>query len=305
MSNQNTGSIGGLEIDFDSTNSRVKGWVTNSGTVPVLEDVSLAKEAMATSERIARDHDATRISLRALARRGLRIPYEEARISVNPGTDLVYLGRNDGRRMHPRKVTDEEDRILLEMISGLVVSSDPIQRVPEYEIEILRSFSNQDIDGIAEIFRLAYDRDKRLVMWYEPTRENIRAVMENSVVAVARDKNRIISLSVAEQATLPTSIGELELYEVSDLATREEYRRRGVQQACTYLAMKEILSNHPDIIYSESRACNIGATKSLLRVGFKYAGFLPQHVQIGGPRDIDDVKGDLEDFNVLYFPLRR
>lgn len=300
MSVKNIGSIGGVTPYFDSINYRIKGWVSTDGIVPVLDDDNLIEETMASCRKLGKRNVATRISLRALTRKGLQVGNEEARIPLNSKVDLVYLGKNENSRNNDRNVIEEEKRILSDLTSNVKISDNPMQRVSNYKIELLNDFDDRDFTDIRELFKTAYKRKGKIVMWYEPTKENIRKVLENSVVSVARNGEKIVSLSAAEKATLPTSIGNLEFYELSDAATLEGHERRGLLQACTHTSLNYIFSNHPDLVYSETRACKIGATKSLLRLGFRYAGFLPKHVKIGGSRDINGISNDLEDLNVLY-----
>lgn len=305
MSVKNIGSIGGITPYFDSINYRVKGWVSTDGIVPVLDDNNLIEETMASCRELGKRNGVTRISLRALTRKGLQVGNEEARIPLNSNVDLVYLGENENSRNNCRNVIEEEKRILSDLTSNVKISDNPMQRVSNYKIELLNDFDDRDLTDIRELFKTAYERNGKIVMWYEPTKENIRKVLENSVVSVARNSEKIVSLSAAEKATISTSMGNLGCYEVSDIATLRNHERQGLVQACTYTNLNYIFSNHPDLVYSESRACNIGATKSLLRIGFKYAGFLPKHVKIGGSRDVNGILGNIEDLNVLYKEVKK
>lgn len=268
--------------------------------MPVLCDDKLIEKTMANCREITEEKGATRISLRALARKGLEVRNEEARIPLNSNVDVIYVGANKNYRSNSRSVVEEEKRILTDLLSNTKLSSDPMERVSDYKVELLREFNERDLTDIKKLFEIAYERDGRIVMWYEPTKENISQVLKNSVVAVARNDEKIVSLTAAEKATIPTSIGDLDCYEMSDAATLKDIRRLGLLQACTYTTLNYIFSNHPDLVYSEARACNIGATKALLRIGFNYGGFLPKHVKIGGSRDVDGIQDDIEDLNVLY-----
>ena len=300
MSVKNIGSIGGITPYFDRINYRVKGWVSIDGIVPVLGSNNLIEKTMADCHELAKKNNATRISLRALTTKDLKVKNEEARIPISSELDLSYIGRNEVSRTNSQRVIQEERRILENLLSTTKLSEDPIKRVAGYKIETSNDFSERDLTDIKKLFETAYERNGRIVMWYKPSQENIRKVLKNSVVTVARNGEKIISLTAAEKATIPTSIGEMDWYEMSDAATLEKEKRFGLVQACTFKNMEYIFSNHPSAVYGEARACNIGATKSLLRLGFKYAGFLPKHVKIGGSRNVNGIRGDIEDLNVLY-----
>ena len=124
----------------------------------------------------------------------------------------MYIGKNSDSRRSNESVVEEEKRILTALLSNVELSENPLERVSRYEIELLREFDGRDIRDIKNLFKNTYNRDGRTVMWYEPTEKNIREVLRNSVVAVARNSGKIVSLSAAEKATIPTSKGNLELY---------------------------------------------------------------------------------------------
>lgn len=313
--NENVGSIGSLRPEYNALNSRVKGWVLRGSAIDIIyNDQTQIRETVDQSYETASNNGASRIMLRAIVESGRNIEEyhgirEEARIPLKgrySGLDLVYLGRNFEPRQTPRRILEQEEKILRDCIErGASARNDKdVRGAANYDIESLTEPNKQDVKDIRATMIQTYERNGRVIMWYEPSIENMTEILENSVTAVGRMDNKIVSVALAEEAELPTEMGNFRMYEVSDCATLKEHRRRGLNQACVNLLLKTILNNHADNINMEARACNIGINQSMINIGFLHAGFIQRHVFIGGDRDIY-FPGDLEDFNVLYYPIER
>jgi ribosomal protein S18 acetylase RimI-like enzyme len=297
----NVGSVGVPEIGYDPSNERVRGWITYEyGT-------SEFDRQLRESEEMMRDYGATRLTLRAVVPNNAEFysPFiQEASIPLRNSFEdknIVYIGHVENRR-NPDDVMEYEQHSLGRILN-ISPRTDALQRemLLGYEISILNP-QCQDAEEIAELLETAYTRNGRLIMWYDPTHENVFDVLQNSLTAVARCNDDIISVAVGEIGDpIETAYGQLRICEISDCATHPDYRGRGLSEACNEMLLAEL--NGMDVVYWETRAPWSPINRVVARCGGEYFGTLPLAVRIGGPRDPGFPNGDpeYEDLYVFAF----
>ncbi len=301
------GSIGTPDIKYDSLNNRVKGFAGEGDDLLVVENLPTARmlqDYVDVARDIAQQENATRITLRTITTepellQGIRGAEIEAAIPFRyNGTELsmVYLGRNDPSRLTPGILFQEQSDTYQQLIAR-----DPresrVQVSPEYVVERLEFPSARDVRDVITLMEEAYSRDGEVIMWYIPTVEDVRVVLNNSTTYVARHLGNIVSMCVAEQIS-PRIFGEaVNIYEVSDCATFPEHRRQGLLQACAQRVLDDI--SGADIIYNESRVAHTPIIRAMRNLGFEGSGILRNHVRIGGDRDLPETS-DIESLAVMY-----
>jgi len=311
MSNVTPSSIGGIGRPYyDRHNDRIKGFFTNTIRA---ENIEEAKAYLEEARRLRNLHNASRITVRMIVSTEMlplisQLMNVEALIPLEgrwDGYHIVYMAENSESRCTPRRILEEEERLLFNVLQTTRRKSgeEVMRRVREngYRIELLREVSPREIEEIVGIY------NEVLPSYTFPiTPESVRELISSptSLVAVARDFNdRIVSISIAEVARLETDLGLLTIAELSDEATLRSHRRRGLSQACILLLADELSRNGTDLIYEEARATHVGVNKATVSLGFRYAGRLIQHCVIGGDREID-FESIYEDLNVFYLPRR-
>lgn len=296
---------------YDDWNNRVKGFCS---TVIVREDRE-ATEFIKESRELKSKFSATRITLRMIASKGLKMRgmQEEARIQLGggwKGYEIIYLGENDPKRRSPSKVLISEDELLKRAIcrGDSRRISDVFQRVGEkgYKVSVESVRNPKDVVQIYNVYQEAFSESQGTIRYtFKLTEENVRGVLSTATTCVARDsEGRIVSVVLGEIAIISTNIGTLKLCEYSDEATLRDYRKCGLGQACLHVLVRELSEKTDDIIliYGEARAPHAGANVVPARVGFSYGGRLIQHCTIGGDKEIKEVTGPYEDLNVWYLP---
>lgn len=311
MNNEQKSSIGGIgrRPYYDRHNDRVKGFFDI-----VIRDgkEKEAYEYVGEARRLKEVSGATRITLRMIASKdsiGMisQLMNTEALIPLNKEWKdylILYLGENERERCTPPEVWKAEDMLLQQLLQNTQRrgKDEIFQRIRGngYRIEILdKNISGREIREVFEIYREAFPR-----YTFPLTRENIRGLITSpqTLVAVARDFNdKIVSISVAEIASVETDLGELTISELSDEATLRAHRGRGLSQACILSLIDELYRMGIGVIYEEARATHIGVNKAAIRLGFNYGGRLMQHCVIGGDKEVYS-QGKFEDLNVFYLP---
>ena len=302
------GSIGGTEIMYGHLNQRVKGFAGETEPMIVEGDFTARRlQGYIDQARfIAQAEDATRISVRTITTdmrllqdiRGAEI---EAVIPFTfDGVELfmTYLGRNDSRRLTPGILFQEQSDTYQQIISRSP-RTDQVEISSEYDLQCLSNPTNQDVNEAITLMGEAYSRNGELIMWYEPTFDNVKTVLQDSVTYVARHEGRIVSMAAAERADINIFGNPLIMYELSDCATLPEHRRQGLVQACTQGVMEDLHDAH--IIYNESRVAHTPIVRAMRNMGFVGDGILRNHVRIGGDRDLPEIS-DIESLAVMYIP---
>ena len=301
------GSIGDLGIKYDSLNNRVKGFAGEGEELLVVENLPTAQrlqDYVDTARDLARQESATRITLRTITTdpgllQGIRgaeieavIPfrYNETELS------MVYLGSNDSSRLTPGILFQAQSETYQQ-----IIARDPresrVQVSPEYLVERLGFPSDREVRDVITLMEEAYSRDGKVIMWYTPTVDVVRAVLNDSTTYVARHLGNIVSMCAAEQVS-PRIFGEpVKIYEVSDCATSSLHRGNGLIQACAQRVLDDI--GGADIIYNESRVAHTPIIRAMRNLGFVGNGILRNHVRIGGDRDLPETS-DIESLAVMY-----
>ena len=302
MEEEQPSSIGKLNKPFyDADNKRVKAFYTNS-----IESESQLEEMINDLRGMKEQHDADRITARFIVNDNVkREEGIEARIPLSNGLgnySLIYFGENTPQRQSAEEILTQEKTYVNTIKDKPTVGIEEALRRPEqtgYTVEILENPSQKDLKDIIDVYSSSFDS-----YTYELNPENVEWLVTNpdNVVAVARDKNGIVSIGVAETGETPLCIeGEGErtfkFSELSDAATHPDHRAKGLYTATSVLLHKELTERGFDLVYGEARACNYGVNKSCQKIGREYFGTLEKHCVISGHKDIPE-QGEYENLNV-------
>ncbi|MBU0471731.1 MAG: GNAT family N-acetyltransferase [Nanoarchaeota archaeon] len=288
--NPSIGEIG--KIYFDDRNNRIKFFSTQ-----IHHDADSIDDLVFRGEQLMIEENATRLNARFFT----TARYErnvEARISLNNGhigTDLLYIGVNLSDRSDPEKVMLAE-RELIES----VLSTEPHMRSrlsEGYSIERLtsESLTNQEVDSLVDLYSEAFN-----TYTTDLNASAVREMISHSVVYGVRDSrnNQIVSTVVAEITKMTLSEENFSICELSEMATRREYRGQGLVTLATKELIEDIRDD-VDLIYAEARACHTPINQSFHNMGFHYAGTLLKQCMLSGDHEVDE-SGPYENLNVWY-----
>lgn len=296
------GSIGNIHIDYDSQNNRVKGWVQSQDQIYVLEDStgwmsvnsnvqnartssSLNHATRETLRFVTNNYDATEIfQIEAVA---------EFRSPRFQGFSINYIARNQQSRL----TRDEFYREQIQSLQEIQNMERNQRSLPEnYTIERL----NSNTDGILNLMRESFTRNGDIVTWYEPSEENLQAMLENSVTYIVRDENNnIVSMAMAERADINIQNQSATIYEIANCATSRNHRNQGLLQNCIQAILNDQELQEADLIYTEARIAHRPIIKAFHNLGFEYGGVLRNHARVGGDRELPEDQ-NTENLAVMY-----
>ncbi|MGC8568229.1 MAG: hypothetical protein ACP5RP_04270 [Candidatus Micrarchaeia archaeon] len=298
--------ISGERPFVDTYNSRIKGFFK---TV-INDNMADLENFMRFSINLKNENSSiSRITLRSIVKKGEKVPElgftEEARLPLGnewSNHEIVYLGLNSENRKTNNEIIEEERRLLRLAISSKNNSS-RINEVLEkgFSIEI-NSINDSDIPNITRLYQEAYNGS----YIFELNNENINSLVRNpnSYTATARKDGRVVSIAIAEVATINMQVKvpyqseqKLTISEISDAATFKEYRGNGLYQSLLE-ALFISLKGKVDVVFTETRAMHIGVLIPTACY-FKNYGLLMQHCKISGDRNIlRNYDSPYEDLNV-------
>ncbi|MBD3303654.1 GNAT family N-acetyltransferase [Candidatus Woesearchaeota archaeon] len=311
---ENTGSVGGVEILYDNTNQRVKGWIRNTDLSTLVlrdeHDLRRLEEEVLDAMALCSSSNGTRVTLRVLAENpgliqntGLSIegivPLTSGRYQ---GISIVYLGWNDESRLSRQEYFAEQQTALNRVTS--LERRNSLREVPAgYSIEELVSPTPQDVSQVIDLMHEAYSRDGRLLMWYTPTHKAVRKVLNDSVCYIAREySGKIVSMTAAERAENVMIGGKnVAVYEASDGATLREHRGKGLLQSCLARLLCDPRIQKADSIYAEARIAHTPILRAMHNAGFQNYGVIRNHCLIGGDRDLLEDQ-DIETLVIFALP---
>lgn len=243
------------------------------------------------------DYGASRFTGRIFAESGVPLPqgYIEANIPLRgdfDGLNLVYMGSN----IPERRTSPEIEKQEIEAIRGISGSSRPHDYSGFSFENLSKEPKPEDIETLQIIYENAFTK-----YMTELNSEEIckMAGSPSNVTYVARNsEGKIVSVVMAENASLPTEAGTFNMSELSEMATAEDYDGRGLSQEAARRIISEINKrNH--LTYSESRAPEMSINVVMHRNGMIFRGILPKHCKIGGKREIEENGTDYHDYENL------
>jgi len=216
---------------------------------------------------------------------------------------ILYLGKNaDTRHTQP-------DVFQAELNTALnTFSSPPGKKEYDYSLYTFKEITKEDKENPAII-----DQYTELYKAFGWTREQVITILQNptSILLGTFDGDKLVSSGMAERAEFTIERNgeknKFVMYEITEAATENEYRGRGLYTKVATELMKILATTDIDLLYGESNmlseaviktAHSLGRTSSLESLnefGFP-PRFLEQHVRIsGGPNDnrLPDEKNDL------------
>lgn len=305
MKNGTVSSIGIIGAPYyDNWNNRIKGFCPK---VIELGNIGDAAEFIQEARSLKRNVSATRITLRMVVSKGLKIAgmHEEARIQLNGDWkeyEIIYLGENDSRRMVSPAILIAEDKLLESVVKQSKRYSNVLQRIKQEGFKVsIGAIAPPDISQICNLYQEAFSDNKgKFKYTFALTEKTLETILPTATVVTARNCQReIVSILMGEVAEIPTDKGKLKICEYSDEATLRLYRGKGLSQACLRVLIQE-LSEDIDVIYGEARASHVGANVVPVKAGFAYGGRLIKNCVIGGDKEVKE-KGRYENLNVWYF----
>jgi len=290
--NPSLGQIG--IIYYDERNNRIKYFSTEIHLEP--EGIEKLVEK---GIHMMYKNNATRLNARFFYKGNE--PYSkgvEARIPLNngySGTDLLFMGINEPERVDPEETIVLEDKIISDILSGKLSSRNIVDNKYQIERLSINCLREGDIKSLVGLYAEAFH-----TYTTDLNEDSILEMIENSVVYGIRDKKtmNIVSTSVAEIGSVPTILGEFKICELSEMATKREYRGKGLVTFATKALIAEIRDS-VDLVYAEARASLRAINQSFFNLGFSYAGRLNKQCILSGDYDIQET-GPYENLNVWY-----
>lgn len=287
--NPSIGIIG--QMYFDERNNRIKFFSEeiHSTRAGIAQNVVNGYNMMF-------DKKATRLNARFFSQATNYGRYVEAKVPLSSnfsGIDLLFVGINEQVRMDKPEILFKED----ELIEG-IHSVAPHNRLvlPEgYSLERLdhSTIAKNDIFAMVELYQQAFPT-------YTTTLddESVFNMVKNSKVYGVRHDDQIVSTSVGEVSSIKTSLGNFNICELSEMATRKDHRGKGLVTLATNALVEEIRPEM-DLIYAESRSCHKAINQSFYNMGFTYAGRLIKQCILSGDHEVSE-NGPYENLNVWY-----
>ena len=317
-----TGNVGAVgTIEYDHRSNRLKGLLVETirTSKGIRDAIGIAKEA----ER--KDPQATRTTFRAFVNsnflkntlhmlgtsgtndiEGYRIEAIVPAGGAVAGCSMVYFGKNSPSRTPEIEIVKAEMQSLACVLSGngSAVGANAIARAKSngYEIsQISGGLGERDIGTLVGLYKEAYLRYTS-----EISLDTIRKMIgDGKHVFVARDQTGgIVSNFMVEERAIELSSGEKTmLYELSDSATFQKDRGRGLITALIVKTVDSLRALNPSaIIYGEARAQSVPINKAMKGAGLEYCGTLPFHCELEADR-ISNYNSRYENLNVWYAPF--
>ncbi len=202
---------------------------------------------------------------------------------------ILYLGKNANDRHTPMELFEKELQAVRE-----IMSAPPSTKEHDYSQYSFREITEEDrvnegiINQYAELYKaFGWSRDEVINILQNPTN-----ILLGTFVG-----DQLVSAGMAERAEFAIERGgtphPFVMYEITEAATREEYRGKGLYTKIASELMKVLAKTDIDLLYGESNAQapgvlraahTLGRTTSietLAQFGFP-PRFLEQHVRISG-----------------------
>ncbi len=285
-------SIGRIGAPYhDENNNRVKYFCLD------VQETGEDLDAMVqTALCFMEETGATRMTSRFFVRERMEHILEEARIPLSDnyaGLDLLFLGKNTQERQDDQATKYLEKKMIAEVLAAKIHPHEHISN--DYSVQRLTCVDEKDERALVALYQEAFTTYTTSL-----NPEAIRAMVEHSIVYAVREKRTgdIVSIVVAEMSHMETSHREFGICELSEMATKEEHRGKGLVTYATQLLIEEI-KDDVDMIYAEARACHRAINQSFRNLGFHYGGRLEKHCILSGAHEVEE-QGPYENLNVWY-----
>jgi hypothetical protein len=284
------GKIG--EFYYDHKNNRIKYFCTQ-----IHHSLDPIEELVEEGISRMRTHHATRLNARFFAKKGLFLQDTEAVIPLEDqysDLNLLFIGVNQPSRLDSAYVKEKEDILISEVFSDRKKHRHNLDGYLIDRLNFLNA-TDQDIHDIVRLYHECFPTYTSVL-----DEDSVRSMIEHSVVYSARfiKTGKLVSLSVGEIGRIETSRGEFVICELSEMATKNEHRGRGLVTSITHRLIGEI-SPSVDLMYAEARACHKPINQSFFNMGFQYAGRLNKQCILSGVHEVSE-KGPYENLNVWY-----
>lgn len=321
---ETTSSIGAAWPPAYGSHERLRGFYDCGVIDSATECRELAETCEYYAHEVADDSTATRMSLRFIAPAGKLHVLEtmgvelEAAIPLHMDDEplvIAYASANASDRQVTPDLLASHVRLLTEVTAGHYAAphqtthtstdiSYGIVRIGENQTQ-RREIENQFLEMYA---MFGYDlADVRQILW-----------SDSNTIAYAEDGGVVVSTAMAERANIKiTGFGTLRVCEITEAATRPEYRRQGLYRNVSKFLVNHLLDDHASspvhAIYGESNLAMPGVLIAghengrrfsyfdrgrigVTRLGF---GILQQNFKVADGYETRQYN----DFAVLYLPL--
>lgn len=226
----------------------------------------------------------------------------EAVIPVNVNDDMciVYFSWNDAsRRTNKQQLADQ-----MELLRK-VTARDGHQKhdYTGYVTEVTvgkQDWATTDVDALLEIFQRAFSG-----YLVEFTSQSVTDMLRSNWVSVVRHNNVIVSVAMAEIATITTSAGTMQICELSEVATHPDFQRLGLSHMAFGQLLQALIVSDVQVIFSETRAISYGMMAVAHDAGMVPSGRLDQHCVIASLYSDAAQDGEYGNLVVYALPPRR
>jgi len=192
------------------------------------------------------------------------VPLEGCGIEALEDVSMIYLGHNDPTRLLPKETMDME----MSLAKKIFEESDP----PKFH-----SHDGIDFRVIDSVLRNDAEIQRQLADLYSAfdwTPKDVIKILnnQNNFIVGALDNNGLlISTGMAERVSIPLKRGahsiDFVMYEITEAATREEYRGRGLYLAIALIINRLLTETDANLVYGELNLSSPGVIKAAYRQG--------------------------------------
>lgn len=292
---------------FDLPNNRTKAFLlTIFSKVEEIEDA--LENVLATAR-------GTRICVRVLTRglsaeqihsvncqyRGDRLICEVViPVSVYDDSCIVYYSWNDvSRRTNEHQLADQME--LLRKVTARKGHNQHSYTGYTTEVAIEKQdWAETDVDALLEIFKRAFSG-----YLVEFTPQSVADMLCSNWVSVVRHDGVIVSVAMAEIATVTTSTGTMQICELSEVATHPTFQKLGLSHMAFGQLLQALKVSDVQVIFSETRAISYGMMAVAHDAGMVVCGRSDQHCVIASLYSDAEQDGEYGNLVVYALPPRR
>lgn len=304
MSNASIGSIG--QAYYDSANCRTKAFFTTLMTS--LEEVrACLRQAF---EQMRGSRFCVRVMTRNLSEeqlcsvrfvcRGQELSCEAVILINRQGDRIAYYGWNKkSRRTNPDHRQQEME--LLHKVTTR--QGHKLHDYTGYTVEVAIAKQNWELKDAQELLEIY----QRTFIGYlvEFTTSSIMDMLRSNWVSVVRSGDKIVAVAMAEIAQIELPVGNLQICELSEVATHPDFQRRGLSHLAFGQLLQALTESGIEVIFSETRAASYGMMAVAHDAGLVSCGRLEQHCVISSTYSEVGQDGQYGDLVVFALPPRR
>ena len=192
------------------------------------------------------------------------IPLEGCGVSELEDTSLVYLGRNTPERQASQLDMEQE------LAQARTIFSTPVNQASTHDYD---AFSFQFISDVMRIDPRIHAQFFGLYQAFGWNEADVVSMLQRktNVLLGVFQNGELVSTGMAERAILPVRRDNqgfpFVMYEITEAATREEYRGNGLYTAVAHRLNQHLTATDANLVYAESNLRAPGVLKAARKQG--------------------------------------